>query len=64
MDITSALDIAVGLVLLYLVLSLFCTTINEFISGILRLRASTLKAALEKLTPYLQHKNRTRLVVR
>jgi hypothetical protein len=49
MDLTSAIDIAVGLVLMYLVLSLLCTTINEFIASSLRLRANTLQAAMQQL---------------
>ncbi len=49
MDMTAALDVAVGLVLMYLVLSLLCTTINEFIASLFRLRANTLASALEQL---------------
>lgn len=49
MDITSAIDIAVGLVLMYLVLSLLCTTINEFISNFSKLRANKLQQALQQL---------------
>jgi hypothetical protein len=49
MNMTAALDITIGLVLMYLVLSLFCTTINEFIASLTRLRANSLKGALEEL---------------
>jgi hypothetical protein len=49
MDVTAALDIAAGLVLMYLVLSLLCTNVNEFIAGIFRLRANTLQAAMQQL---------------
>ena len=42
-------DIAIGLVLMYLVLSLMGTVVNEFISTTVGLRASTLKNALQKL---------------
>jgi hypothetical protein len=45
----AALDVAIGLILMYLVLSLFCTTINELISGILKWRSKSLKSALEEL---------------
>lgn len=49
MDITAAIDVAVGLVLMYLVLSLLCTTINESIASFFSLRANTLSAALHEL---------------
>jgi hypothetical protein len=43
------LDIAIGLVTMYLVLSLMGTVVNEFISTTISLRASTLKKAVENL---------------
>jgi len=46
---SAALDVAIGLVLMYLVLSLFCTTINESIASFLKLRAATLHSALEEM---------------
>lgn len=46
---TAAIDVAIGLVLMYLVLSLFCTTINEFIANILKLRANKLRDTLAEL---------------
>src|ERR1700709_681303 len=49
MDVTAALDIAAGLVLMYLVLSLLCTNVNEFIASYLRLRANRLRAAMQQL---------------
>ena len=49
MDVTAALDIAAGLVLMYLVLSLLCTNLNEFIASFFRLRANTLQAAMQQL---------------
>src|SRR5260221_13776979 len=45
----AGLDMAIGLILLYLVLSLACTVINEFISTSLGLRASTLRGALDHI---------------
>jgi hypothetical protein len=45
----AVLDIAIALVLMYLVLSLMGTVINEFISTTINLRSKTLKSALEKL---------------
>ena len=49
MNLSAVIDTAIGLMLMYLVLSLFCTTINEIIANWLKLRAKTLKGALEKL---------------
>lgn len=49
MNMNAALDVVTGLVLMYLVLSLFCTTINELITTAVALRARTLKKTLQKL---------------
>jgi hypothetical protein len=48
MDLT-LLDVAIGMVLIYSLLSLICSTINEGLSSYLSLRAATLKAGLENL---------------
>jgi len=45
----SLIDVAIGLALLYLLLSLICTIANEYISTVLALRAKTLRAGIEKL---------------
>jgi hypothetical protein len=45
----AAIDVAIGLILMYLMLSLLCTVANEFIATKLKLRSSTLKDALQKL---------------
>jgi hypothetical protein len=45
----AAIDIAIGLILMYLVLSLVCTVINEFIATQLNLRAKSLAAGLNAL---------------
>ena len=45
----AAIDVAIGLILMYLMLSLLCTLANEFIATKLKLRSSTLKDALQKL---------------
>src|SRR5687768_7821321 len=42
MGMTGFLDIAIGLVFMYLVLSLICTTVNELIATFLKLRAKDL----------------------
>jgi hypothetical protein len=44
-----AIDIAIGLTLMYLMLSLACTVINEFIATQLKLRAKSLHAGLIEL---------------
>ncbi len=44
-----ALEVAIGLILMYLMLSLLCTVINEFIATQLNLRAKSLAAALTAL---------------
>jgi hypothetical protein len=45
----AALDIAIGLVLMYLMLSLTCTVINEYIATKLNLRARSLATGLQEL---------------
>jgi hypothetical protein len=44
-----AIDVAIGLILMYLMLSLLCTVVNEYISTKLNLRSKTLRDALQKL---------------
>jgi hypothetical protein len=48
MDLT-LLDVAIGLVMIYTLLSLVCSTINEGLSSFFALRANTLKGALDNL---------------
>jgi hypothetical protein len=45
----AALDVVIGLILMYLMLSLLCTTINELIATVLKLRAHSLKVGLEQI---------------
>lgn len=49
MSLNAIFDIAIGLMTMYLVLSLICTSINEFISSVVALRAKGLRTALHKL---------------
>jgi hypothetical protein len=49
MGTNAFLDIAIGLMLMYLVLSLISTVLNEYIATKMKLRASTLKDALEEI---------------
>lgn len=49
MDPNGLLDVGIGLVVLYLALSVFCTVINEHLATILKLRAKSLKAGIEQL---------------
>jgi hypothetical protein len=46
---SAAVDVTISLVLMYLMLSLLCTVINEFIATKLKLRAKSLASALERL---------------
>src|SRR5262249_61163843 len=49
MSTTAVLDVSIGLIMMYFVLSLVCTTINEFIAQLLSLRARTLSSGLDRL---------------
>jgi len=49
MDTNAMLDVAIGMAMLYLLLSLFCTTINELIASIFKLRARNLQRGLQDL---------------
>lgn len=46
---SSVLDVAVGIVFVYLVLGLMCTTVNEWVAQALKLRAQTLKEGIRRL---------------
>ena len=46
---TFALEVAIGLVLIYTILSLFCTAINEWVARLFKLRSKTLKSGIEEL---------------
>jgi hypothetical protein len=43
------IDVAIGLVFAYLILGLMCTTVNEWIAGILKLRAKNLEEGIRRL---------------
>ncbi len=45
----AALDVAIGLVLMYVLLSLVCTVVNEFIASQLSLRSKSLSGALREM---------------
>jgi hypothetical protein len=45
----AALDVAIGLVIMYLVLSLVCTVVNEYVASKLNLRSRSLKDSLLEL---------------
>ena len=49
MGFSSFVDIAIGLIFMYLVLSLMCTTINELIATQFEWRAKSLSSALTQL---------------
>jgi hypothetical protein len=46
---SAILDTAIGLVFVYLLLAIFCTTVNEGLSSVFSLRAKYLKRSLEQL---------------
>ena len=48
METFVALDVAIGLAFVYLLLSLICTAMNEWIATIFRLRAQTLKRFIDR----------------
>jgi hypothetical protein len=43
---SSVLDVAIGLVFVYLLLSILCTAVNEWIAGILKIRSKTLQEGI------------------
>lgn len=43
----AALDVAIALMLMYLLISIMVTVVNEMVTTVIKLRASTLKSALE-----------------
>jgi len=46
---STILDVILGLVFVYLLLAIICTTVNEWIAGIFNTRATTLAAAIRQL---------------
>lgn len=49
MFLSATIETVIGLMLIYLVLSLFCTSLNEAIAGLLRLRGRVLFAELRRV---------------
>ena len=49
METFVVVDVAIGLIFIYLLLALVCTALNEWIASIFRLRAKTLRRAVERL---------------
>jgi len=49
MDGLNSLDVAIGLIFVFLVVSLIVTAINEWIAQLLALRSTTLKEGLQQL---------------
>jgi hypothetical protein len=49
MSTNTVIDVGIGLILMYLLLSLICTIINEFAANLMRLRAKTLATGLKSL---------------
>jgi len=46
---STTLDVIVGLVFVYLLLAIMCTTINEWLDGMLKIRSSKLASAINQL---------------
>jgi hypothetical protein len=46
---STTLDVAIGLAFVYLLLAIICTTINEWIAGILKTRSTTLASGIRQL---------------
>jgi hypothetical protein len=42
MNTNAVIDVSIGIILMYLLLSLICTIVNEFAANLTRLRAKTL----------------------
>jgi hypothetical protein len=49
MNSNAVIDVGLGIVLMYLLLGLVCTMVNEFVASVLSLRAQTLAKGLEAL---------------
>ena len=49
MSISSIIELTIGLIFVYILLSLVCSSLNEIIAHITRLRARTLKKGIERL---------------
>jgi len=49
MGSNAAVDVAIALVLMYLLISIMVTVLNEMVTTVTKLRASTLKSALESI---------------
>jgi len=46
---SSVLDVAIGLIFVYLLLGLICTTVNEWLAQLFKTRAATLKEGIRRL---------------
>src|ERR1700733_4414553 len=46
---SSVLDVAIGLIFVYLVLGLMCTTVNEWLAQVFKTRAATLREGIRRL---------------
>jgi hypothetical protein len=49
MSFSSVIEVAIGLIFIYMLLSLVCSSLNEIFAHILKLRSKTLKKGLERL---------------
>jgi len=49
MSLSAIIDVTIGMMLMYLLLSLICTAVTEFIASLFKLRARTLKRGMKNL---------------
>jgi len=49
MQLSSIIEVAIGLIFIFMLLSLVCSSLNEIIAHILKLRSKTLKKGIERL---------------
>ncbi|MEW5729363.1 MAG: hypothetical protein AB1918_16165 [Pseudomonadota bacterium] len=49
MDLNAVLEVAIGLAMMYLLLSLFVTVVNEALARVLKIRGANLRAGLERI---------------
>src|SRR5205809_1302180 len=50
---SSVIDVGIGLIFVFLILALMCTSVNEWLAQFFKMRAATLEAGIQKLLPGL-----------
>ena len=49
MAMSAVIDVVLGLIFMYLLLSLICTVVNEFLASVAKLRAKNLSKGIDKI---------------